>query len=200
MLRIDPVTGLGVPGNPYYESNDPNSNQSKVFYYGLRNPFRFTFDPITDLPVIGDVGWNTWEEINTGAPGANFGWPYLEGTGQTGGYRNLAQAIAFYNNNVNPNSPDDDPAVFPILSRRHGSPDNATAIVVGDFYNNNLLMFGDLNNGRLYAATLDANRQVTNVQQFDSGFPYVVDMEMGPDNFLYGVNIAFGSIVRWQPA
>jgi glucose/arabinose dehydrogenase len=200
MLRIDPITGEGVASNPFYDG-DPNSNQSKVFYSGIRNSFRFTFDPVTGLPVMGEVGWNSWEEINTGAPGSNFGWPYLEGPNRTGGYQDLSQAISFYNNgNINPGSPSNQAAVFPILERSHGAPDNATAIVVGDFYNANTLMFGDLNNGTLYAATLDANRNVTSVQVFDSGIAYVVDMEMGPDGKLYGVNLVSGQILRWDPA
>ncbi|WP_017297409.1 DUF4347 domain-containing protein [Nodosilinea nodulosa] len=199
VLRIDPITGEGVATNPYF-NGDPDSNQSKVFYYGMRNPFRFTFDPVTDLPVIGDVGWSSWEEINTGTPGSNFGWPYLEGPAKQGrGYGNLDQAIAFYNNgNVNPGSPNPEAAVFPILSRSHGAPDQANAIMVGDFYNSNTLMFGDIINGTLYAATLNASRQVTNVQVFDSGLSYVVDMEVGPDGKLYGVNLVSGSIVRWN--
>ena len=172
VLRIDPITGQGVAGNPFFEPNDPNSNQSKVFYSGVRNAFRFTFDPVTNLPVIGDVGWSSWEEINTGPAGSNFGWPYLEGVTRTGGYQTLSQAVSFYNNNnVNPGSPSTQPAVFPILSRSHGAPDGASAIVLGDFYNSNTLMFGDLNSGTFYAATLDTNRQVTNVQVFDSGLP-----------------------------
>jgi glucose/arabinose dehydrogenase len=199
VLRIDPITGAGVTGNPFFNSSDPNSNRSKVFYSGLRNPFRFTFDPVTRLPVIGDVGWNSWEEINTGTPGSNFGWPYLEGPNRTGSYQNLSQAIAFYNNG-NRNSPTDASAVFPILSRSHGAPDNANAIMVGDFYNSNTLMFGDINGGTLYAATLNDARQVTGVQVFDSGVSFVVDMEMGPDGRLYGVNLVSGTILRWDPA
>ncbi|MBE9068270.1 DUF4347 domain-containing protein [Leptolyngbya cf. ectocarpi LEGE 11479] len=197
LLRIDPITGEGVATNPFY-NGDGDSNQSKVFYSGLRNPFRFAFDPITNLPVIGDVGWNSFEEINTGPAGSNFGWPYIEGPNPTGGYRNLAQAIAFYNNG-NRNNPGDAAAVLPLLPRSHGAPDNANAITVGDFYNSNTLMFGDVNNGTLYAATLDNNRQVTNVQVFDSGAQFVVDMKMGPDGKLYGVNLVSGSILRWEP-
>jgi len=198
VLRIDPITGEGVATNPYFDG-DADSNQSKVFYSGLRNPFRFAFDPVSDLPVIGDVGWNKFEEINTGPAGSNFGWPYFEGPNQTGGYKSLAQAIAFYGNG-NRNNPGDDPAMFPILSRTHGAPDNANAIMVGDFYNSNTLMFGDINGGTLYAATLDNSRQVTNVQVFDSGVPFVVDMKMGPDGQLYGVNLVTGEILRWDPA
>ncbi|MBF2085060.1 DUF4347 domain-containing protein [Thermoleptolyngbya sp. C42_A2020_037] len=198
MLRIDPITGQGLPDNPFY-NGDPNSNQSKVFYYGIRNSYRFTFDPVTRLPVMGDVGWNSWEEINTGPAGSNFGWPYFEGPHRTASYRDLPQAIAFYNNG-NRNNPDDSPAVFPLLSRSHGAPDNDSAVTVGDFYNANTLMFGDVRNGTLYAATLDSARRITAVRVFDSGVPYVVDMEMGPDNRLYGVDLVRGVIYRWDPA
>jgi glucose/arabinose dehydrogenase len=198
VLRIDPITGAGSPSNPFF-NGDPNSNQSKVFYSGLRNPFRFTFDPITGLPVIGDVGWTRWDEINTGVPGANFGWPYLEGPEQTGGYRNLAQAIAFYNNgNINPNSPSNQTAVFPILPRSLSAPDNAVAIMVGDFYNSNTLMFGDINRGILFAATFDDSREIVNVQVLDANASFVVDLEMGPDGRLYGVDFVTGSILRWE--
>ena len=196
VLRIDPITGAGVPGNPFYDPADPNSNQSKVFDYGVRNAYRFTFDPVSGLPVVGDVGWNSWEEINTGPAGSNFGWPYLEGPNRTGGYQDLSQAITFYNNG-NRNSPADQPAVFPLLSRSHGAPDNAGAITVGDFYNDNTLMFGDVINGTLYVATVSASRQITNVQVFDSNIPYIVDIEKGPDGWLYGADLGTGTIKRW---
>lgn len=197
VLRIDPLTGEGISTNPFF-NGDPNSNQSKVFYSGLRNPYRFTFDPLTNLPVIGDVGWTEWEEINTGIPGSNFGWPYLEGPNPTGGYQDLSSAISFYNNG-NRNNPGDTTAIFPLLSRTHGAPDNARAITVGDFYNSNTLMFGDVNNGTLYAATFDSNRQISNVQVFDSNIPFVVDMKTGPDGRLYGVDLVSGEILKWEP-
>jgi len=78
ILRIDPATGDGLPDNPYFDSACPSCNRSKVWARGLRNPFRFAIDPLTGEPVIGDVGWNTWEEVNRGR-GANFGWPCYEG-------------------------------------------------------------------------------------------------------------------------
>ena len=77
ILRIDPLTGQGYADNPFY-NGDPTSNQSKVYSLGLRNPFRFTVSPYNGEPYIGDVGYNTWEEINTGR-GENFGWPCYEG-------------------------------------------------------------------------------------------------------------------------
>ncbi len=59
-----------APGNPFGE----------VWSYGLRNPWRFSFDG--DLIYIGDVGQNSFEEINVApaaAPGLNYGWPISEG-------------------------------------------------------------------------------------------------------------------------
>jgi glucose/arabinose dehydrogenase len=78
VLRIDPITGLGLPDNPFYQPASPNSNRSKVWASGLRNPFRLAIHPTTSAPWIGDVGWNAWEEIDTGK-GAHFGWPCYEG-------------------------------------------------------------------------------------------------------------------------
>ncbi|MGL5077484.1 MAG: PQQ-dependent sugar dehydrogenase, partial [Waterburya sp.] len=77
LLRINPMTGEGYADNPFYDG-DVNSVQSKIYNYGLRNPWRYTLHPETGEPVIGDVGWTNWEEINTGR-GQNFGWPLYEG-------------------------------------------------------------------------------------------------------------------------
>ncbi|MEY9110621.1 glucose/arabinose dehydrogenase [Bradyrhizobium yuanmingense] len=195
LLRIDPVTGEGAPGNPYYQASDPNSNQSKVFYYGIRNAYRFSFDPVTNLPVIGDVGWNNWDEINTGQAGSNFGWPYLEGPDRTASYQNLAQAITFYNNG-NRNFTTDPAAVFPILPLSHGAPDNFHVITAGDFYNQNTMFFDDVYNGTIFAATLDASRQIASVQLVDN-VPGIVDLQKGPDGWLYGADIYEGTIRRW---
>ncbi len=83
ILRIDPVTALGLPDNPFYDAAQPGRNRSKVWARGVRNPFRTTIHPLTNDAYIGDVGWNTWEEVNTGK-GANFGWPCYEGGTQSG--------------------------------------------------------------------------------------------------------------------
>ena len=62
---------------------DVQTGVVEVYAHGLRNPWRFSFDSLTDNLHIGDVGQNNWEEINylpAGTPpGANFGWDYREG-------------------------------------------------------------------------------------------------------------------------
>ncbi len=50
-----------------------------VWALGLRNPFTFAIDPASGRIHINDVGQDTWEEINLGAAGANYGWPDSEG-------------------------------------------------------------------------------------------------------------------------
>ena len=89
ILRLNPETGHGYASNPYVDS-DLASKRSRIWCYGLRNPFRFTMRPgtgVTDTSFgnpgviyIGDVGWNTWEEMNICTQGGqNFGWPCFEG-------------------------------------------------------------------------------------------------------------------------
>ena len=82
VLRIDPNTGSGVPGNPFYESTKPNSNRSRIWSYGMRNPFRITLNPSTGQVYLGDVGTSAWEEVNSGK-GVNHGWPCYEGGNTT---------------------------------------------------------------------------------------------------------------------
>ena len=53
-----------------------------IYAWGMRNPFRFTVDPLTGDVVIGDVGFNAQEELDlvlAADPGDNFGWPQREG-------------------------------------------------------------------------------------------------------------------------
>ena len=61
LLRVNPATGAGLPDNPNAASTDANAR--RIVAYGLRNPFRLGVRPGTGEVWIGDVGWNTWEEI-----------------------------------------------------------------------------------------------------------------------------------------
>ena len=88
VIRVDPATGNGLPDNPLAASADPNAR--RIIAYGQRNPFRFTTRAGTDELWLGDVGWNTWEEINriSDPLGSveNLGWPCYEGAGRQSGY------------------------------------------------------------------------------------------------------------------
>lgn len=64
--------------NPFYATQAGQARA--VWAYGLRNPYTFAVQPGTGRIHINDVGQDTWEEVNLGAPGANYGWPASEGT------------------------------------------------------------------------------------------------------------------------
>ena len=107
LLRLDPATGNGLPGNPAFDAANPSGNRGRIIAYGFRNPFRFTVRPGTSEVWVGDVGADTWEEINrlpspTPAKPANFGWPCYEGMGQQPGYAPLDQCAALYADSANP--------------------------------------------------------------------------------------------------
>ncbi len=75
---------LSVPYAKIWRLNVTVSGaRPRLYAYGLRNPWRFSFDPATGNLWIGDVGQNRWEEIDFlkagTAPGTNFGWSYYEG-------------------------------------------------------------------------------------------------------------------------
>jgi glucose/arabinose dehydrogenase len=76
ILRLA-LDGTAAPGNPFAGLGGA---ADAVWAYGLRNPWRFTFQPGTGLLWVADVGQNAWEEIDVVRAGDNLGWPQCEGT------------------------------------------------------------------------------------------------------------------------
>ncbi len=77
----DPVSANGkyrVPvSNPFIASG---TTVHEIYAYGLRNPFRFSFDAPTDRLIVGDVGQNNIEEVDLITAGKNYGWNQKEGS------------------------------------------------------------------------------------------------------------------------
>ena len=92
ILRIDldapdvPGKEYAIPdGNPYAPGGvEPGAGLPEIWAYGLRNPWRFSFDRGTGDLYIGDVGQNAWEEVDrqpaASRGGENYGWNFLEGS------------------------------------------------------------------------------------------------------------------------
>src|SRR5215216_1798201 len=106
LLRINPHQGGASPytvpaSNPYVG----RAGRDEIFSYGLRNPWRFSFDSANGNLAIGDVGQGAWEEIDyatlSRAKGSYFGWPTWEGR------------AAFDLSRPDPN-PNHRPPIFPI--------------------------------------------------------------------------------------
>ncbi len=130
ILRVDPETGNGVPSNPYYQSINPRSPQSRTWSIGIRNPYRIALKPESGSHnamdgnpgtfFFGDVGWSTWEDLNVvEKAGQNFGWPIYEGINQKAGYNNPNYAVS------------DTEHARPKVDWRHGA-DQARAYVNGN--------------------------------------------------------------------
>lgn len=87
ILRVDPATGEGVPGNPEYAGQaNKKSPRARIWAMGFRNPFRIAERPNSPGSWYAtDVGWGAWEEVDaipgTATPGSipNYGWPCYEG-------------------------------------------------------------------------------------------------------------------------
>jgi glucose/arabinose dehydrogenase len=105
ILRIDPEAGsadgpaYGIPpGNPFA---DAEQGKPEIWLYGVRNPWRFTFDAATGDLWVADVGQADWEELNRlpaadgfdAGRGANLGWNEMEGTHPFSGGENPLGAV-----------------------------------------------------------------------------------------------------------
>ena len=76
LLRLNP-DGSIPDDNPFYRT--ARGKYRAIWALGLRNPFTFAVQPGTGRILINDVGQGTWEEVNEGFAGANYGWPMTEG-------------------------------------------------------------------------------------------------------------------------
>lgn len=114
MLRIDVNVsdrdpfGYRVPEDNPFVDGDPINALHEIWAFGLRNPWKYSFDPVTGAMLIADVGQNEREEINfepAGAGGRNYGWRLREGrrtydTRRPAAYGPLTAPIHEYDHNV----------------------------------------------------------------------------------------------------
>lgn len=167
ILRIDPLNPVATPGrtdppssngkyrvpasNPFF---GPTAGVDEIFAYGFRNPYRFSFDPVTDRLIAGDVGQGAIEEVDIVEAGKNYGWNRKEGS-------------FLFNPSTGAVSPDPNPNpafVDPVLEYDH---DDGISVIGGFVYRGNGVpalrgkyVFGDFlrrgSSGRLFYGDLDA--------------------------------------------
>jgi glucose/arabinose dehydrogenase len=160
--------------------------REEVWAWGLRNPFRISIDPATDDVYIADVGEGTWEEIDLGDPGADYGYPCFEGFAPFGGVCN---------------PPTNGLDTKPIFVYGHGNetpPVSGGTVIGGPVYRGSgfsddyqgRYFFGDYVDGWIRSAVLNANgTALTDVQDFIPDATNVVDMAVSPRGCLTWVSI-----------
>src|SRR5574338_842503 len=173
ILRIN-SDGTIPSDNPFFNTEGA---KQEIWALGLRNPFTFAFspNPSSTLMYINDVGQDSWEEIDPGIKGANYGWPTCEG---------VCSNPSFVN---------------PIYAYAHNGA--GKAIAGAAFYQSNQFpsdyvgsyFFGDYVAGFI-------KRMTPSGQVFDF-LPSVnspVDIKIGPDGSVYYVSIGSGEVHKVQ--
>jgi glucose/arabinose dehydrogenase len=167
LLRINP-DGSIPSDNPFVSV--PGARQ-EIWALGLRNPFTFGVDPTSGKIHINDVGASSWEEIDLGAAGANFGWPICEGTCGNPAFTN---PIYIYSHSVGH-------AITGGAFYRGGQ---FPGLYAGSYF------FSDYVSG--WIKRLDTANQASD---FWTSVNSPVDLKVGPEGALYYLSI-FGGEVR----
>src|SRR6185436_2122024 len=176
ILRIT-STGAIPTDNPFF--NQATGDNRSIWALGVRNPFTFSFQAGVGRMFINDVGENTWEEINDGIAGSNYGWPTCEG----------------FCNPPNPSFRD------PIFAYANDA--NTCAITGGAFYNPQVTQFPSNFVGNYFFADfcggwirrLDPSMGNA-VTDFATAISSPVDLKVSADGFLYYLARGSGSINR----
>jgi glucose/arabinose dehydrogenase len=190
ILRLD-VSGATYTApatNPFFGQAGA---RDEIWAYGLRNPWRFSFDRATDDLYIGDVGQNTMEEIDfqpaASNGGENYGWRILEGS------------LCFNPSNCTP------PAdyVAPVAVYPHGANDsNGCSVTGGYVYRGSQFaalvgnyLYGDFCEGKIWGLFKNANNQWVSTLIKDTN--YLIS-SFGEDEGgeLYLTDYAAGSVIH----
>lgn len=178
ILRIN-SNGTIPNDNPFF--NTATGNNRSIWALGLRNPFTFAFQPGTTRVFINDVGQTTFEEINDGIAGSNYGWPIEEGP------------------SANPNFRP------PLFAYGHGfSATTGCAIAGGAFYNPATVQFPQSFVGKYFFADLCSgwirvfDPASGTASSFASGISSPVDLKVGADGSLYYLARGSNAVFRVQ--
>ncbi|MEZ5079603.1 MAG: PQQ-dependent sugar dehydrogenase [Thermoleophilia bacterium] len=190
MLRIDvdgrdPGREYRIPAdNPFVDRPDA---RPEIWALGLRNPWRYSFDPVGGTLWIGDVGQGDIEEVDRVTPdegsGANFGWSRFEGSAEYDGSRRLSIT----------------PAVAPVAEYRHDVGCSVTGGVVvrsGPASLEGRYLYGDYCSGRVWS--LDADDPAPGPEEFTSaaGGPFEQLRSFGVDGEGTVYLVAGGRVLR----
>ncbi|MGI9201044.1 MAG: PQQ-dependent sugar dehydrogenase, partial [Woeseiaceae bacterium] len=193
MLRIDIDVPLGynIPatnpfsGNAYCVQGSGAAACPELFAWGLRNPWRFSFDSMTGALWVGDVGQGAYEEVDRVEMGENYGWNVREGAhcyppGSSCSAAGLTDPITEYGRSLG-------------VSITGGYVYRGSAIADLEGY----YVFGDFGSGRLFAVAANSGTGTTAIELADTSHAISAFGE-GVDGELYVVSYS-GSIHQIVP-
>ena len=174
ILRLN-SDGTIPSDNPFFTT--ATGRNRAIWALGLRNPFTFAFNDNGPEMFINDVGQNTWEEINDGLAGANYGWPETEGA--TSDPRFVSPRYAYNHSGGG----------CAITGGAFYSPLNARfpADYAGDYF------FADFCGGWIRRLDPNAGNAVT---AFATGISSPVDLKVADDGYLYYLARGNGAVYR----
>jgi len=189
ILRIDINAPAGKynipPDNPFAAST---TTQKEIWSYGHRNPWRWSFDRVAGDLWVGDVGQNTWEEVDHVVKGGNYGWNICEGFHKRGSTTALCNTPGLL-----------DPVV------EHGRGE-AQSITGGYVYRGTAMpslvgtyIYGDYATGNIWALTYDASNKPVPRVIATVGGNTLVSFGQGNDGEIYTVQIT-GVISKLVPS
>ncbi|HTN44400.1 MAG TPA: PQQ-dependent sugar dehydrogenase [Nitrospiria bacterium] len=193
ILRIDvdstPDLGLQYaipPDNPFVNK----AGLDEIWLYGLRNPFRFSVDSATGDLWIGDVGQDSFEEVDRITPrqgGANLGWNIMEGTHCFNPPANCPTANL----------------TLPIFDYPHDPHLGDGTVIGGYVYHGTQLtqlagayIFGDFLSGRVWTLTQDSQHHWMRTEIFSTTLNDLSSFGQGQDGELYVVRYSSGSVAQ----
>ncbi len=197
ILRLD-VSGAGAysvpPTNPFFGSANP-AVKKEIWSYGLRNPWRFSFDRSTGDLYIGDVGQNAQEEVDFQSAGAsggqNYGWRILEG--------NLCYLPA----NCTP------PAAYvpPVAVYDHGANDSNGCSVTGGYVYRGanfadlegIYLYADFCHGKIWGLRRNASNQWASTLIADTNYA-ISSFGEDEQGELYLLDFGGGSLIHLAEA
>ncbi|NML21758.1 DNRLRE domain-containing protein [Pseudoflavitalea sp. G-6-1-2] len=183
ILRIN-TDGTVPAGNPF----TGGAQRSRIWAYGLRNPFTIAVDPVSGKLLVNDVGNATWEEINDATTGGkNFGWPTKEGM-CTSGCTGFTNPIYVYSTN------------------RTDPPPNGQGCAIngGTFFNGAISNYPSTYNGKYFfldycGAWIDYITPSTGATRTGFGTSLSQDnvcIKQGPDGNLYYLRLGNNTVYK----
>jgi len=190
IMHID-REGRGLEEHPFCPgTTDLTQVCTKIWAKGFRNPYRFQIRPGGRGLMVGDVGWNQYEELDAVSQGGgDYGWPCYEATHRTPDYRDWDECGPEYAKEGTPQA-----HKLPVYEYPHPV---GNTVIAGPTYTGNRypseiggdVFYGDYAGKTIRRVTLDDQDQVVETKDFASGWEGMVGLEQAPNGNLVGVDI-----------